>query len=133
MFYCVYFINIYLHLYAQGRYDVSCARTVYVRVTTRTRIEIVFRFVSFAFSSRPSFFFSQGPSRLKIEVTYNRRAGCRSSRDRHVSVDFPIKFAEQLSIDGNQRLLSAMLGDLRLGHLGLPRSLFTIVLDRANS
>lgn len=45
-------------------------------------------------------------SRLKIEVTY-QRVGCRSPDDRHVSADFPIKPAEQLLIDGNQRLLSA--------------------------
>jgi len=35
------------------------------------------------------------------------RVGCRSSSDHHVSADFPIKPAEQLSIGGNQRLLSA--------------------------
>lgn len=46
------------------------------------------------------------PSRLRIEVTY-RRVGCRSSSDRHVSADFPIKPTEQLSIGSNQWLLSA--------------------------
>lgn len=49
-------------------------------------------------------------------------ADCRSLAARHVSPDFPIKPAQRVSIDANQRLLSACPPILHL---------FTIALDRA--
>lgn len=76
----------------------------------------------------PPFLFAPfflGPSRLRIEVTY-QRVSCRSSSDRHVSADFPIKPAEQLSIDSNQRLLSAC--PVIFFNIGIWSRLFTIVL-----
>lgn len=80
--------------------------------------------VFFPFPSFP------GPSRLRIEVTY-QRAGCRSSSDRHVSADFPIKPTEQLSIGGNQRLLSrARRSSSDVG--ARSPGLFAIALDHAN-